>query len=516
MKAKPNIVFLLTDHQAFYGHGESVGGPKIQKPTFENLVSRGVEFLRAYTCCPLCAPARRSMLTGVFPHTHGVLSNFSFIPFKFKTYLDILAEEGYHNYYYGKWHAGDGTAHDHHCEGFSYPDYNNPYTKPQYKDYLKKKNLPDFQLKLQRSFLPPSSKLGKELQAKILKGEPHFLNRAASNEDTIGIMTSPKETHEAFFLAHLACEKLIEIAERGDQEPFHLRVDFWGPHQPYYATQEYLNLYPPEKIPEHPSFRDDLKNKPRLYKFERNYPLNKNGKIIFPNPLPWSEWQKILALNYAQQTLIDEAADLIIDTLDKLGFDKNTLIILAADHGDAVGCHGGHFDKDAYMPEEVMRIPLGLRFPGVIPAGKKSDLLVSNLDIPLTILDAAGSSFPHDVHGQSLISMFTDDMNNWREDLMCESNGHFTINIGRMLVTERYKYIFNDKDKDELYDLKEDPFEMNNLIGNNHYEMILNDLKRRLVEWRQKYNDTITRKEIIQDRLSFAREHMDEATLLEM
>lgn len=137
MTQKPNIVFLLNDHQAFYGHGKMVGGPKIHRPNFERLAKEGIEFSRAYTCCPLCAPARRSMLTGLFPHTHGELSNMSFNPFSNETYLDKLAEAGYKNYYYGKWHAGPDTAHDFHCEGFSYPDYNNPYTKPEYREYLK-------------------------------------------------------------------------------------------------------------------------------------------------------------------------------------------------------------------------------------------------------------------------------------------------------------------------------------------------------------------------------------------
>ena len=515
MTQKPNIVFLLNDHQAFYGHGEMVGGPKILKPHFERLAQEGIEFTRAYTCCPLCAPARRSMLTGLFPHTHGELSNMSFNPFSNETYLDKLAEAGYKNYYFGKWHAGPGTAYDHHCEGFSYYDYNNPYTKPEYKNYLEKKNLPPFQVRLQRSFSDPKTKRGALHKLRIESGEPHNLNKAACNEDTTGIMTTPKETHEAFFLAHLACEKLKEIAKSENQEPFHLRVDFWGPHQPYFVTQEFLDIYPPENIPELPSFRDNLENKPLLYKSERRFPLHKYGKIIHPNPLPWSEWQKILAINYAHQTLIDEAGGLIINALDELGFTDDTLVIWSTDHGDAVGCHGGHFDKDAYMPEEMMRIPMAVRFPGIISAGQKSEKLVSNLDLPLTFLDAAGEKFSNNVHGQSFLSICSNKDDKWRDDLMCETNGHFNILIGRMIITDRYKYIFNDKDKDELYDLKEDPFELKNLIDDQKYEELLIDMNNRLEKWRQKTNDTITRKIIRADRKRFTKEHMDKATLLD-
>lgn len=516
MTAKPNIVFLLNDHQAFYGHGQMGGGSKILKPNFEKLAKQGIKFTRAYTCCPLCAPARRSMLTGLFPHTHGELSNMSFNPFSNETYLDKLTEVGYKNYYYGKWHAGPGTAYDHHCEGFSYPDYNNPYTKPEYKEYLENKKLPHFQVRLMRSFHDPNTKYGKKLKLKMESEEPHMLERAACNENTTGIMTTPKETHEAYFLAHLACEKLKEIAKSGNEEPFHLRVDFWGPHQPFFATQEYLDMYPSESIPELPNFNDDLENRPKLYKSEHNYPLNKYGTIIHPNPLPWSEWQKILAINYAQQTLIDEAGGLIIDTLDELGFADNTLIIWSTDHGDALGCHGGHFDKDGYMPEEMMRVPMAARYPGVIPAGQTSKKLVSNLDLPVTFLQAAGLSFSNAVHGQSILPICQNKDTEWRKDLMCETNGHFSIHIGRMLITERYKYIFNDKDMDELYDLKQDPYEMNNLINDEGYVEVLIDLKRRLEKWRLKTNDTLTRKMIRKDRMRFAKEHMGKATLIDI
>ena len=515
MTQKPNIVFLLNDHQTFYGHGERVGGPKIIKPHFERLAKEGMEFTRAYTCCPLCAPARRSMLTGLFPHTHGELSNKSFNPFSNETYLDKLAEAGYKNYYFGKWHAGPGTAYDHRCEGFSYPGYNNPYTKAEYKKYLKENNLPHFQVRLQRSFNDPKIKYGKIHQSRIQSGELHSLDGAACNEHTVGIMGTPKETHEAFFLGHLACEKIKEIAKSETKEPFHLRVDFWGPHQPYFATQEYLDKYPPENIPELPSFRESLENKPSLYKFERNFPLHEGGKIIYPNPLPWSEWQKVLAMNYAQQTLIDEAGGLILDALDEFGFRDNTLVMWSTDHGDALGCHGGHFDKDTYMPEEMMRIPLAVRYPNVISAGQKSEKLVSNLDLPLTFLEVAGARFSNAVHGKSFLPICVNKNEEWREDLMCETNGHFTINIGRMIVTDQYKYISNDKDMDELYDLKNDPFELKNLVYDQKYKEVLIDMNNRLEKWRQKTNDKITRKTIRDERVRFVKEPMNKSTLFD-
>jgi len=271
-----------------------------------------------------------------------------------------------------------------------------------------------------------------------------------------------------------------------------MRIDFWGPHEPYYAAQEFIDLYDPKSIPEHPSFRDDLRNKPDIYKKDVNYPTSKNGELIHPNPLPWSVWQEILAANYAQQTLMDEAIGKILDTLKQLELDENTMVIWTSDHGDAVASHGGHFDKDAYMPEEMIRIPFFIRYPGNIPEGIKIERLISNIDVAPTILDAAGTEFSKPIHGKSLLSLFNKDKNNWRQDIMCETNGHITKHLGRALLFKKYKYIYNENDLDELYNLEEDPFELNNLIDKKDYKDILSDMKSRLDRWRNRTDDDVT------------------------
>ena len=102
MPDKPNIVFLLNDHQLHYRHGWD-GGPMPQRPHFDRLAAGGVNFTRAYTACPLCMPARRTMLTGVFPHNHRLLKNGEAqAPSEHEVYLDVLAREGYRNVYLGK------------------------------------------------------------------------------------------------------------------------------------------------------------------------------------------------------------------------------------------------------------------------------------------------------------------------------------------------------------------------------------------------------------------------------
>ena len=98
---------------------------------------------------------------------------------------------------------------------------------------------------------------------------------------------------------------------------------------------------------------------------------------------------------------------------------------------------------------------------------------------------------------------------------MCETNGHFTINIGRMIVTDQYKYISNDKDMDELYDLKNDPFELKNLVYDQKYKEVLIDMNNRLEKWCQKTNDKITRKTIRDERERLFKEYMNKSTLFD-
>ncbi len=500
MNRKPNIIYILNDHQAFYGHGEMVGGPKIQRPNFEKLASKGMKFTQAYTACPLCGPARRTMLTGLFPHNHGEIRNETNHRYDREVYFDKLTKVGYQNYYFGKWHTGRGSAYDFNCKGYSSGStYGNPYDSHEYKQYLKKYDLPFIKVKIQKNFLGPEHPFAKALRIK--EGEVHIPNFRVLSQETTGIMLTPKESHETFFLASLACDRLKEIANNNRTQLFHMRIDFWGPHHPYYAPQEYLDLYDPKKIPELPSFSDDLNDKPEIYKYNHFYPISENNKLIYPNPLPWEEWQKVLALNYAQQTLLDEAGGIVLNALEELDLIENTVIIWASDHGDSVGCHGGQFDKDGFMPQEMVRIPMVISYPDFIPNNKNCDKLVSNLDLGPTFLDIAGTSFTDPIDGQSLLPIATQKDIQWRNDIMCETHGHWNNHVGRLIATNRFKYIWNEDHIDELYDLEDDPFELKNLINNKEYKDILVDLKACLNNWRQKTGDNVIKSMITGKRL---------------
>lgn len=478
MDKPPNILLITTDHQTYYRHGWDAG-PLPQRPNFDRLASQGVRFTHAYTACPLCMPVRRTMLTGVFPHRHRLLHNDeNQLPAPYAFYFQALAMQGYRNFCFGKWHAGPpGSARDHGCEGFSYPSFGNPYATSEYRDYIQRRGLPTAEHYIESVF--------GRWRARVQSGDRH---RGADGwPDAFGLTLTPRETHAAFFLASLASDQLRQLAD--NRQPFSLRVDFWGPHHPHFPTREFADMYDPATIPEYGSFRDDLAGKPDVYRTNHWAPLGQDGRLIHPSALPWSDWQKLIARAYANITMIDAASGLILDTLDELGLTDNTLVVWTADHGDALASHGGQFDKGSYLTEEVLRIPLAVRWPARIPAGQTSEHLVSLIDLAPTFLDAARARCEHQTDGTSFLPLCSGTAGAWRADLMCEIHGYGDDVVARALITDRYKYVTTSGQRHELYDLRDDPYELTNLIDDPGSASVRDELRHRLAEWRQRTGD---------------------------
>lgn len=490
MSKQPNIVFIQNDHQAYY-HWDWNTANRPKRPNFEKLASEGAKFTDAYCASPLCGPTRRTMLTGLYAHTHGQYHNYTDPEYTHEVYLDTLTENGYQNYYFGKWHAGPGAAKEHGCEGYSYTDYGNPYQSREYKEYLKKHNLPEAVHRIVKGFYVKGISDRGDWDGMEV-GADYQCRSNWCGEHAVGVTVTPKETHESFFLASMACDKLEEIAKSGDERPFSLRVDFWGPHQPHFPTQEFLDMYPDFHIEKYGNHDDTLEGKPRTYHRERNVPLGENDILIQPSTMPWEDWETLIRYCFAHQTMIDAAGGMILDKLKELGLDENTLIIWTTDHGDGLACHGGHFDKGSYMCEEVLRIPFAMKWKNVIPAGQVRNELISTIDFPVTLLDAAGLRYTkNEVHGQSILPLVTGKETTWREDLMCETQGHGYGEdvMARVIRYRNWKYVKTKDDVEELYDLDRDAFELNNLACDGGHKEVLEDMRRRLDRWQNETDD---------------------------
>ena len=467
---QPNILLLVTDHQLYYRHGWD-SGVKPHTPTRDMLVSQGLSFNRSYAVSPLCSPARRSLLCGHYPHTHQNVFNQQQKPYLEKTYLTYLKEAGYENHVIGKWHAGPGDATDLGAKGFSLPGYGNPYTTKTYAEYCSNLGIEEAKHTVIKKFWNADTA---RHFPDLKEGNTHYQCKGSwCGETAFGITNTDKRSHECFFLASLAQETL-KLLSRNESNPFHLRVDFWGPHQPYFPTQDYLDLYNPSDIKEYGSFRDSLEDKPQIYR-NMNQPIaDESGRLIVPSVFDWKTWQQLLQVAYAQTTMVDEAIGTILATLRETGLEENTMVILTSDHGDALASHGGMFDKGSFMTEETVRTPLIVRWPKQIAPNTQSKRLVSTLDIMPTILDCARIPIEKQLPGKSLLRVIN------RESLLIESygQGYRDTKRSRTVVTQQYKYTRNEGDIDELYDLDRDPYECTNLSFNPSFSSLKSDLAR--------------------------------------
>ena len=469
MEKKPNILWITTDHHLFHGH------EGVLRPNYEKFCNNALEFNRAYTVCPLCCPARRTMLDGLYPHKHGVIDNDTNPPLTEETYYDSLLKNGYDCRYLGKWHAGCDPV----IPGVNMlteKGYGCPYIWDDYHKYLEEKKLSRPEAYIEYSL--SNRNFYKEGETLDLTTVKNLFSQ------TFGTMTSDKDTHELFYLANRANEVLNEVA--GGEKPFCLRLEFYGPHQPYFPTQEFLSMYDPEKIKVYPTLHHDLKNKPEAYKNDHGAGLEIGGKLIQPTPLSDETWKRLLWYAYAHTSMADAAIGRVLDEVEKLNLLDNTVIIISSDHGDAIASHGGHIDKDNYLPEEVLRIPLAIMYKGKIKP-EKSNELVSNLDIPTTVAKLSGTGFTSPVDGIDLLN----SKERQRDYFVSVTHGHFNKTEGRALISGNYKYVYNHLDTDELYNLAKDTYETDNLINNASYADKLKEMRQKLKEWQELYKDPL-------------------------
>ncbi|MFO7956606.1 MAG: sulfatase-like hydrolase/transferase [Candidatus Brocadiia bacterium] len=288
MSAQPNLLFVITDHHAWYQHSQP-DDFHLELPVWDRFCAEGVRFDRAYSVCPLCSPARASMMTGLYPSAHGMTRNTEVGPAReFRPqqllYSHHLSRAGYRNAYVGKWHCGhERLPVDYGIEGWSLPDYGKVYMSDAYRRYADERGLGEARAHIEHNLNHPEW----SGQTLTLHHESpwRFMNGS-------GVLEGPPEAHEEQFVAHLACEKLRELA--GGGRPFSLVASFWGPHQPYYPTQPYASMVGADTIPEYPSFSDDLTGRPLRHVIHRE--CHHAGAKAWRD---WSVWREVMRVPLA-------------------------------------------------------------------------------------------------------------------------------------------------------------------------------------------------------------------------
>lgn len=468
-KDSPNIIFIFTDQHRLSAIG-AYGKTVCRTPHLDKLAAKGVRFENAYTSCPLCSPARATVMTGQHIHTHRVGANIgefdcniSQLPDNPDLLSRKLGAAGYQCGYSGKWHLGTRGRGNNYAlpstRGFVGQDFpghgGGGFGYPEYREWLKQRNFTH----------------------RVI---PHKTDGIKIRN--YGVLEGPAESTVPHFLTDHTISMIDQFQAQG--QPFFIWHNTWGPHEPYYVPEKYYNMYKDVEIPPWPN-----------YDWRPENPYNPDQLKRHPNvdALTWEDWAESIRHYYAFTTLIDDQIGRLMDHLEKKGLTDNTIIIFSSDHGETQGSHGGLTDKGWNHYEEIQRIGLIVMDPRQKQANKRGVVInefASLVDIYPTILSYA--SAPYDtgrIHGRSLVDLAEGKKVKWRDSVFVEFFGlsHMSTNM----ITCRHgqiKYGYTCSNKDELYDLAKDPYEMTNLIDDPKYGEIAQNMRRRIYTFMDKTN----------------------------
>lgn len=474
--SRPNFLFLLPDQLRADAVG-AFGSRIVKTPAIDSLAATGVRFARAYTTTALCSPARTSMLTGLYPHAHRIIGNthgagavVNEVAPGQGTWSEILAMSGYRLGYVGKWdlgtlQAGDEADRPPPAE----PGGRHRWTPKDYGFQDAESAFKPYRLAQLKRASPLKLKLALEQSGVSDKGPvPFYATADVKPEDTPEADLTDKAIH--------LLREYAALARMGT--PFALCASWAQPHFPNFVPEPYASMYDPASIPPWPSFNDSYVDKPST-----NAKLRDLWGVT---GVEWAEWSRIVAHYYGSISHIDAQIGRLLKELDQLGLADNTVVVFAADHGDMTGAHG-LFNKGGVPYEEIYRVPLVIRLPGGTRPIARNEL-VSNMDLMPTLIELAGASLPKHLHAKSLVPLLSDDGVEWPGDLMMEFHGDIAgFRSQRILRNARYKFVYNVLDRNELYDLDDDPHELKNVFEAPAYRAVRTALAKRLVE---RMNDT--------------------------
>ena len=252
-----------------------------------------------------------------------------------------------------------------------------------------------------------------------------------------------------------------------------------APHDAYLPLKSYLDRYDAAGIPVPDSFHDTFAGKPGLHRRESE----SWGAITE------EDYRQSRAHYYAFTEQVDAQIGRILQALEQSGQAENTIVVCTTDHGDMVGAH--RMWIKGWIPyEECYRVPMIIRWPKKIKPGGRTSALVQTHDLGHTYLEAAGAKPLPFADGQSLLPLFTDTQRSaWRTEILGAYYGGEFLYTQRLAITERFKYVFNGFDIDELYDLKNDPREMHNAAYDPAYSRDADDMRARLYAMMNRFED---------------------------
>ncbi len=407
----PNVVYVFADQWRASAMGYA-GDPNVKTPHLDALAAESFNFKNAVSCCPVCSPARASMITGQYPLTHGVFVNDVHLKHKSPSIADEFNAAGYRTGYIGKWHL-DGYG---------------------------------------RSIYIPEERRQGFRSWQTLECTHNYNQSCYYDNNDPEIKTW--EGYDAFGQTNRA---IRFIRESGDQ-PFMIFLSWGPPHAPYLtAPEKYRKLYDPSKLEIPPNVPD------RNTDFIPPSRWDEGSKTELRE-----RTRKIMAGYYAHCSALDGCIGHLQTAIRQAGLEENTIFVFTSDHGDMLGSHG--LWKKQWPYDESARIPFLLKYPALRRAGCEVQTPINTPDIMPTLLDLCGISIPSSVQGRSYVpSMHGGD---WPDEAVLIANyhpfGQWEAQRGgkewRGVRTIRYTYVKDLNGPWLLFDDEADPYQMDNLV----------------------------------------------------
>jgi choline-sulfatase len=483
MTKKKNIILLVSDQ--FRGDClASDGNEEINTPNYDKLAERGARFKNAFTPCPICVPARATMISGNYPHKcTGTKDNDGALRDDQIELPDLLAKNGYSTYSSGKLHylpyAGPGESRTLH--GFQ-------------KAKLTESG------RILAKYDPLGQMAGLEDYFDYLDeiGWSGFSRAHGVGNNDIHPAPSPlpgEHTVDAW-VASEAIAYVDEHLQTNSEKPFFLNVSFPKPHAPFDPPRPYDSLYSPLELSPPYIQKDALPRAP--------------GKQTDVIEYGWEAFspeskQVIKSYYYGLISFQDAQVGRILEHLESKGILEDTYILFVGDHGEMLGDFGYYFKSCLY--EGSVRVPFLISGPGISPI--ISDSLVGLQDLTPTIAELASIDLPTAVDGISLLPILNGEQCVERDAYIayCLDSPKQTY----MVRTKTHKYIYNELDAiEELYVLSDDPHEEHNCIDDSSMVGIRAKLRQQLIDWAIDNGDTqmisngdLSRSDFSTDKSSF-------------
>ena len=438
MSDRPNILFLMTDQMQ--GRVLEPDHP-CQTPNLDRLAARGVRFRRAYTPNAVCSPARASLMTGLLPHNHGVTDVIHCVDedqSNLRTdkphWAQRLREAGYLTGYFGKWHIERTDD----LSRFGW-DVDGGNRSQRYQAKQREVN---------------GRAAGKET---FLLRKTNDLPPGYRRTPLYGVTTRRPEERRIAVAVELAEEFLREAI--GGERPWCCFVSINEPHDPFIAGEESFRRYDVDAIPLAPNVHDNLEGCPGIY------------RKVAATWADLSDRQKreAAACYYALISEIDAMYGRLLSLLERTGVLEKTIVVFTSDHGELLGAHG-LYTKNYSGFEEVYNIPLILAGPG-IARGAVSEARVGLHDLCPTLLELAGLPPIENSDSRSFAPAARDperESGSYRQGYAEYFGTRYRL-TQRVIWDGDWKYCHNGFDFDELYNLKDDPYEMRNLAADPAY-----------------------------------------------